>query len=180
MADDTISPHKNARNNLSAEYVRDILDYNPETGIFMWRKTLSKRAVKGRKAGFINGHANGARIKIGILGREYMAHRIAWLFVTGEWPVCEIDHVDTNAMNNSWTNLRQASSSENLRNRGPQKNNTSGYKGVTFVESRGLWIAGIKVHGKRHNLGAFKSAADAYKAYCDAVQKMHGEFGRVF
>jgi len=167
---------KKSLTDLSAEYVRSIFNYDPVTGKVTWKITLSKRAVAGKPAGYLD---DQGRIKVGINDRCYMMHRIIWLWMTGSWPKYEIDHKDEIKSNNKWKNLRAATPSENHRNRGPQKNNTSGYKGVTYVPKRKRWIAGIKLNGYRHNLGSFTSAEEAYAAYCKAAIRLHGKFRKV-
>jgi len=89
------------------------------------------------------------------------------------------DHKDTNGLNNQKSNLRICTQSENLMYRGKQKNNTSGYKGVTFDNAKQKWMAQIKVNRKKIYLGRYKKAIDAAHAYDDAAQKYHGEFARL-
>ena len=178
MADAIIHSHKGAHNNLTAEYVRSILNYDPETGVFRWNVTLSRRNGAGGVAGFISKYRSGARRKIGVGGVEYMAHRLAWLFMTGEWPEFEIDHENTIGIDNRWKNLRPATSSQNLRNRGLQRNNTTGLKGTCFNKRLGKFVAGIKIYGRRKNLGSFDTAEEAHAAYCKAAHEIHGEFAK--
>lgn len=167
---------KNSHNDLSPEEVRELFQYEPKTGKLTWEKMLSMRAMPGKTAGCLD---DQGRIKIGIRNKEYFAHRIIWVWMTGEWPEYEIDHRDEVKSNNRWKNLRKATPSQNHRNRGPQKNNTSGYKGVTYVAKRKKWIAGIKLNGYRHNLGSFNSAESAYAAYCEAAVRLHGKFRKI-
>ena len=165
--------HKGALDDLSYESVQETFDYDPETGLLTWKVRLSKRVRIGDVAGFAQ-KRNKGRLKVGINNKDYMVHRIIWLWMTGAWPEFEVDHRDENPANNRWKNLRHATSSQNQRNRGPQKNNTSGYKGVTYVAKRKRWIAGVKLNGYRHNLGTFMSAEEAYAAYCKAASRLHG------
>ena len=167
---------KNSHNDISPEEVRNLFDYDRLTGALVWKKMLSMRAMPGKTAGCMD---DQGRIKIGIRGKEYLAHRIIWVWMTGEWPEYEIDHRDEVKYNNRWNNLRKATPSQNHRNRGPNKNNTSGYKGVCYVAKRKCWIAGIKLNGYRHNLGSFTSAKAAHEAYCAAAKRLHGEFAKV-
>lgn len=167
--------HKNAHTDLTADEVRQIVSYEPTAGILRW-KIASGKAKIGAVAGF--SQANG-RIKIGIRGNEYMAHRIIWLIMTGEWPEYEIDHEDEDQSNNRWNNLRHATPSQNHRNRGAQKNNTTGFKGVAWDKKRQCFIAGVKHRGVRHNCrGRFETAEEAYEAAKALAAKLHGEWSR--
>jgi len=108
-----------------------------------------------------------------------MAHRLAWLYVTGSWPDFEVDHVNLDGTDNRWANLRLATSSQNQRNRRLQSNNTSGYKGVHKLKNNGKFLAYIKVHGKQKRLGIFDTAEQAYEHYVAAAEELHGEFSRI-
>lgn len=168
--------HKNSHNNLPPKFIKDIFDYSPETGELRWKFRLSKRVQLHAVAGSFD---DQGRIKIGIRGRDYFAHRIIWVWMTGKWPTKEVDHINENKADNRWTNLRQATPSQNHRNRGMQRNNTTGYKGVTFVKSRNCYIGGVKLNGKRYNCGpTFKTAKEAYEAVCALAKKLHGEWSK--
>ena len=135
-------------NDLSAEYVRSILDYNPETGEIIWRIWKNVRPEwNTRYANKIAGKKEkDSRIRININRKLYLAHRIAWLIMTGEWPVHEIDHRDLTPDNNKWNNLRQANQSQNNCNHPIRKDNVSGLKCVFWDKSRGKWVAQIKIN----------------------------------
>lgn len=160
---------------LDAETLRKLLDYNPDTGMFRWRVTRTGKALKGSIAGALHVNRDGYRyIRIRINGKLYVAHRLAWLYVYGAWPSKQLDHMDEDATNNRIYNLREADPEENIRNRGIQSNNRSGYKGVRFKS--GKWEASIKIAGKQSYLGRFANPAEAHAAYCEAAKKYHGEF----
>ena len=167
--------HKNALTNLTAEYLRSILSYNKKNGVFTWKITLSKR----RSAGSVAGFKNEGRIKIGIDNNDYMAHRLAWLYIKGEWPEFEIDHKDGNKANNKWGNLRHATSSQNQRHKGIQANNKTGYKGVCFDNKRQKFLATINktVNGKKKHfhIGHYNTSQEASEAYIIAAKKIHGK-----
>ena len=91
----------------------------------------------------------------------------------------QVDHVDMNGLNNQRNNLRACTRSENQRNRAIDRNNTSGFKGVSWDKKRGKWRAYIRLNGKEMFLGRFAEAAAAYAARCDAAVKLHGEFARM-
>lgn len=101
-------------NNLTQEYLKSILHYAPETGIFTWIVCLSNRAKIGSIAGTIR---NNGYSKINIGGQLYYAHRLAWLYMTGKWPKEHVDHKDNVRANNKWKNLREATYSQNNKNR---------------------------------------------------------------
>ena len=104
------------------------------------------------------------------------AHRLAWFFVYGEWPQKQIDHINGNKSDNRISNLRLATASQNLSNKGITKSNTSGYKGVSFNRTKKKWMASIKVNKKSINLGYFLTPEEASEAYKAAAIKHHGEF----
>jgi hypothetical protein len=164
---------------VTLERLKEVLFYNPDTGEFFWRVTLSNRAQAGSVAG---AKAKGDYIRINIDGRRYLAHRLAWFYVTGEWPPRHIDHRDTNRRNNRFVNFRLATDSQNGANRKENRNNSSGFKGVV-VDRRRLHMARpfsarIKVKRRMINIGTFETAKDAHAAYCAAAQKHFGEFAR--
>ncbi len=164
---------------VSIDIIRELLHYDPETGVFRW-KNRRANIPAGTEAGYINFW--GYRI-IGIItnGKKtrYSAHRLAWAYVTGKWPVNEIDHKNMNKADNKWGNLREATSSQNKCNR--VEPNQSGFKGVFKKESwrKKPWAAQICINKKRVCLGNFLTPEEAYAAYCDAVVKYHGDFARV-
>lgn len=153
----------------NAETLRNILDYDKETGIFRTRKT-------GRVVGHVN--PKYGYVYIDVLGKSYTAGRLAWLHVTGEWPDRLVDHISTVRHENWWTNLRLATYSENQSNRGPQKNNKSGLKGVSWYPETKRWRARIKAHGKLISLGTHNTPEEAHAAYMQAARKHYGEFAR--
>lgn len=164
----------------SQKYLKSILDYNPDTGIFVWKwrndmplnwnarfynKIAGENTVWGYRAITIN-------------YETYMAHNLLWLYMTGEWPSVRIDHKDLNGKNNEWKNIRLATRSQNQCNRRKQSNNTSGYKGVSFDLSRNKWKAQIQVGGKNYFLGRYDAKEIAYEVYIKALKEKHGEFAR--
>lgn len=158
-----------------------ILDYVAETGDFRWR-FRAERCVQwnAKYAGTIAGtvRCDGYR-RIQIDGHFYYAHRLAWLYVVGDVPPNQIDHIDMNPNNNRFCNLRLATSSENNRNRRPQSNNTSGVKGVHWSKTMQKWIARVKVNGREHFVGSFDSMEHAAIARAPVAKKLHGEFARI-
>lgn len=158
---------------LTAERLREFVEYDPGTGLFSRRVTLSNRTEVGKVAGRIT---DRGYVKFMVDGRSYLAHNLAWLYVHGDWPRGTIDHIDRDRSNNRISNLRLATASQNQANRGKQRNNTSGYKGVYWVESSGKWLAKVVFRGRQYSFGLHDSAEAAHDAYCVGAKKIHGEF----
>ena len=115
---------------------------------------------------------------IRIDGVLYRANRLAWLWVTGEWPEEAVDHKDLDSTNTKWANLRAATGTQNQANGPIQKNNKSGQKGVYWHKGAKKWIARIVVRGRTHHLGCFDHLNDAAAAYATAAAEHFGEFAR--
>lgn len=158
------------KHGLTAEMLRGLLHYDPETGVFT-RLVQTTPAVRvGDVAGTVG--RNGY-VQIQVAGGLHYAHRLAWLYMTGEWPVAQVDHLDTNRINNRWTNLREAAPRLNSENRRKaQRNNISGLLGVSKFASR--WEARIGVKGQQMRLGAFDTPEEAHQAYVAAKRRLHG------
>lgn len=118
---------------------------------------------------------NGYRY-ITIGGKQYLAHRLAWLYVYGEWPPQLIDHIDGNRSNNRPANLRKATYSQNAANAKLHTRNTSGIKGVSYDKTKDRWQATITVNNKQLHLGRFKTKEEAKAAYMAAAKMHQGEF----
>ena len=161
------------RRRVTRARLRALLHYDRETGEFRWRERTSPRV----HAGLIAGTLNRDRYRlIAIDGRSYPAHRLAWLYMTGQWCSLMIDHRDGNPSNNRWNNLRRATRSQNSANRRVSRNNTWGLKGVSL--HRGRWCATICKKGRKHFLGCFSTPQAAHAAYVKAARKLFGEFAR--
>lgn len=159
---------------LTAERLRELLHYDPETGVFTWKLPSQHRLKPGAIAGRIS--SQGHR-QVTIDRRAYQAHRLVWLFMTGQWPRGEIDHINGNRLDNCWRNLREATRIQNCANTGKRHHNRSGFKGV-FPMTRGRWGASICVRGRNLNLGIHETPEQAHAAYCEAATRIHGEFAR--
>jgi hypothetical protein len=147
------------RHDLTAEYVRSILDYNPETGDLTWRATKSGRRSKTAGTTGEWGNHGKRRRTITIDGVIYKAHRIIWLWMTGGWPPRMIDHEDRDSLNNRWLNLRLATPLLNSHNRDPNRNNTSGTPGVCWDSRYDRW----KVSFRKKHYGYFDRQEDAVR-----------------
>jgi len=143
---------------LTQERLKEVLHYNPMTGIFTRKITLSSNAAKGNIAGCST--PEGYK-QIGIDGKLYKAHRLAWLYYYGYFPEHVIDHRDRIKHHNWILNLREVSTQCNLRNTGNPKDNTSGVKGVCWHKQSQKWMASIVVNRKYKYLGIFKSFDEA-------------------
>lgn len=163
---------------LTQQRLKELVSYNPATGEFVWIGMESKKAcvLIGKRAGTF--HKKSGYWKICIDRRIYKAARLAWLYMTGEWPSGDIDHEDTNRSNDTWSNLRDATNAQNHWNTKKRTTNTSGFKGVTWDSARGKWQARITVNYKMIHLGRFATAEEAAAAYWSAATKNFGEFAR--
>lgn len=161
---------------LTATELRRLLSYDPDTGVFRRRVSMSNRTPIGSVAGSVA--TNGYRY-ITVNGRKYLAHRLAWLYVHGVWPQGHVDHRNGETDNNRIVELREASPSQNLANRGAQRNNKCGSKGVHWNSERQKWVAQIHSYGATVPLGRFDKKADAEAAYARAAKVMFGEFARI-
>lgn len=163
---------------MSKTPVIDVLNYDPETGIFRWTATHNQ----GRTAGCVNG---SGYIIIKFEYRRYRAHRLAYFFMTGEWPEHYIDHINGEKTDNRWINLRPATNQQNQMNRGIDANNTSGVKGLSWNVNNSAWSASVCLHGKRHKKdfaairrGLEQSKRDAIRWLESTRARLHGEFAR--
>lgn len=160
---------KEKKSNLTVEWLRDNLAYEPETGAFLWKKRGYGR-VMDRVLGT---DAWPGYVVIKVAGVVYYAHRLAWFYVNGEWPNGQVDHIDSNKANNAIINLRIATSAQNAAGRDTKR---------TIAPSRGVFphgsgfVARIHHKGVRHYLGYFPTHAAAKAAYEAKAQEIHGEF----
>lgn len=158
------------RKPLTAERLRSLLHYDPETGAFTRR-----RSVQGFHANTTAGvlHKASGYIIVGVDRRRYRAHRLAWLCMTGEWP-SEVDHRNGDRADNRWENLREATRSQNNANQKRRHDNSSGVKGVSWDTLNRRWRAYI--NGKQ--IGRFDSIDEAAAARAAAARALYGEFAR--
>ena len=162
---------------LSAERLRALMHYDADTGLFTWRVT---RGCSRKRSSGCLGKAYGY-ILIRVDHRLYRAHRLAWLYTYGRWPVGELDHINGVRHDNRIANLREATRTQNNGNSKMFSTNTSGYRGVTkeLTGTRrwtGRWRAQISRGNKNVPLGTFATKAEAHAAYMKAAQEHFGEF----
>lgn len=146
---------------LTLQRLHEVTIYLPLTGEFLWRVTLGRRAQAGNQAGYI--HSSGYRV-IKIDTTPYIASRLAWLYMKGEWPTGDVDHKDTDRSNNAWDNLRDLSSANNQQNK-------HGANGVTPVGNRHR--ARITVGGNTLSLGTYDTYEEAHSEWLRAKRQYH-------
>lgn len=155
---------------LTQDWLRSLLDYDPETGVFINKVTRNPRAKIGRPAGTLN--SEGYTV-FQINGKKIFAHRAVWLYVHGAWPQDEIDHINRNRNDNRLCNLRAVDRCANAVNTGAFVNNTSGHKGVTWSARRKKWQVQMQVRRKTFYVGQYDLLADAVQARVIAEIFLH-------
>lgn len=160
---------------LSVETLKRCLHYEPATGVFTRLATanFNPRAKAGEVAG---GRDTRGYVVIRIGRQKYMAHRLAWFYMHGEWPRGDVDHINRVIDDNRIANLREATRSQNNANTGVPKHNSSGIKGVCFDKATGSWMAYMQVKGKFKNLGRHATKELAAAARAAAFASAFGQF----
>jgi hypothetical protein len=154
---------------LNVERLRQVLNYDPGTGIFTWKIQPHARFRVGDVAGATR---QDGYIHITVDKVHHLAHRLAWLHVSGEWPTQTIDHINGIKNDNRIANLREFSTGQNQQNRRkPHKTNKVGLLGVTWQAGR--FCANIQINKKKIWLGRFDTADEAHAAYIDAKRRLH-------
>ena len=161
---------------LSQKELKKYLYYSPSTGDFVWVKGRGSARI-GSIAGFIE-KEHGYRI-IRIFKRNYRASRLAWFYMTGEWPKDQVDHWNRKRADNRWKNLRPATESQNHANQTLHCDSWVGLKGVTRRGHYNKWRSRIVVRGKEIHLGMFNSPKKAHRAYATAARHYFGEYAHV-
>lgn len=153
-----------ARKILTQERLKELLNYDPATGVFTWLKPVNRYSMvkPGDRAGCL--HKRGY-IHIKVDGDCYKAHRLAWLYVHGRWPEPSIDHINRDKADNRLVNLRETDQLGNMQNKGAYRSNTSGYTGVSWNKQRQAWTAQIQFNRKNKHLGVFATPEQAFEAY---------------
>lgn len=169
--------------------LRQLLDYDPETGIFIWRERPRSmcrtdhefKRWNSRYAGkqaFTQKNNDGYHTAC-VMKRRVKAHQVAFAMANGRWPVSPIDHINGDRTDNSARNLREVTPMQNSWNAAGKKTRRSSFKGVGWNRKLGAWTAQINANGKRSHLGVFASETDAAAAYDAAAVTIHGEFARI-
>lgn len=152
---------------LTAQRLRELLDYSPDTGLFTWRKRGGPKAPVGSVAG---GPDSNGYVKIGIDGEDYRAQRLAWLHYYGEWPKLDVGHLDGRIDNNAISNLRDLPQA--VVQQGQRKahaDSLHGFLGVTKRKTK--WMARISIDRVVYYLGVFTTPEEAHRAYLDAKRE---------
>jgi hypothetical protein len=159
---------------LNQSELQSLLHYNQDNGIFTWINPVRKTMVNAI-AGTMS-HEGYIVIKIN--KKIYRAHRLAWLYVYGEFPLSILDHVNGIKNDNRISNLRNSTFQQNIFNRKNESINTSGHKGVHWETAREAWKAVIVIDNQHIYLGRYKHKQEAINAYLASAKKHHGEFYR--
>lgn len=166
-------PDSGYKGELTISALKERLSYSPETGEWVWLVRENGMMEIGQRAG-----DNSKKYTfIKVFRKKYAAHRLAWFYMTGEWPEY-IDHIDGDKKNNKWSNLRKATKSQNNSNVNKRIDNKSGFKGVIKTKT-GNFRAYISKEGQRYNLGTYKRKENAALAYNFAAIELHGEFANL-
>lgn len=152
----------------SQSRLKELFLYKPEDGFFVWRDTMTI-------AGSI---VPKGYVVICIDGERYFAHRLAWKYVYGNDPVMDLDHIDTNGLNNKISNLREATNHQNHYNTTCYRNSKTQVKGVSWSKANKKWRSEIQANGVRIFLGYHSNLKTAKMAYRRAAKKYHGEFAK--
>ena len=163
---------------LTQDRVKELFDYDPESGVVTRKITTGKRAIKGVVVGSL---CSQGYLVVRIDYKQYKLHRIIWLWMTGRWPDPEVDHENQIRDDNKWKNLRRATRLQNGRNQKLPKRNQSGVCGVSWHKSCRKWLARITVNGKSVYLGTFALLEDARSAREHAEEKynFHPNHGKI-
>lgn len=162
------------RETATREQAAEVLDYDPETGVFTWKVFRGNTARSGSVAGKV---CKDGYLRFRLFGFTYLAHRVAWLMHAGEWPPIYIDHIDGNRANNRISNLRCADESENRQNSRIDKLPGSGFHGVYFDKRSKKWQVLVAANRRRYWLGQYADIEEAKRVRMEAKRMLHPTFG---
>lgn len=156
---------------ITHDRLREVLRYDEDTGKIFWKVSCSNRAKAGSEAG---SRTSKGRMSIAVDGRRYLAHRLAWFYVHGEFPSGEIDHIDGDPTNNRISNLRDVDRTTNAQNnRRAKRISRSGLLGAFWFERDQCWVSKIRINGKLTHIGYFKTAEAAHEAFIAKKREHH-------
>lgn len=159
---------------IPVETLRELLSYDPATGVLCWRVARSNRVQPG--VPITKTSPSTGYVRVTVNKKVLAAHRVAWVLTTGKWPEGVVDHINGVKTDNRMINLRDVTRADNCLNRvGTQTNKQTGDLGVFFDKRRGAWYAQICRHGKTRHLGTFKSQQEAACAAVNARKAILGE-----
>lgn len=165
---------KRRKPDFSAAELRAALHYDPDTGRFHWAQNRGRKTCVGDEAG----GPNHGRWRIKFNDKLWEASNLAWYYMTGVWPVLDVDHEDQDARNNRWGNLREATRSQNCMNQKVRKNSSTGHKGIS-PHKGGYRVRISAGPGIRYDLGVYREMEHAAAAYRIAAAGIHGKFNGV-
>jgi hypothetical protein len=162
---------------LSQADVKQLFDYDPLTGELTWRIRAANNVFAGQRAGVEDYQTNGnpRRRQVRIANVSYNEAHIIWVWMTGAWPRSKIDHADLNPFNNSWSNLRKATTGQNTAN---GRNRRLGRLKWTYLQSSGRYQAQVRSKGTIHCLGSYDTEQEAHDVAYAVAQQLHGPFVR--
>ena len=173
---------------LTQQYLKECLDYNPDTGIFVWKKRPLHHFKDSRSANSANSRMNSKKItnmdscgyiQVKINSIIFQCHRLSWLYVYGYMPENQIDHINGVRNDNRIVNLREATRSENQQNQSNPHGETSCKKlGVYYHKKNEKFYSMIGINGSKKYLGCFNTAIEAHNAYLQAKRQLH-PFGEI-
>lgn len=146
---------------ITQEELKKLLHYDPETGVFIRKVSTAKRMKIGDVAGWITLSNGKSYIRMSISYKPYLAHRLAWLYMTGRFPSGEIDHINGNGLDNRFNNIREVLPQINMMNKRVYASNKSGISGVYWHNRDHVWSSSISINNTRVNLGCFDNIFDA-------------------
>ena len=146
---------------LTAEQLRELMHYDRDTGIFTRKVSAASNARAGDVVGTL---MQTGYLFAGINYKYHLLHRLAWLYIYGEWPKEQLDHINRIRTDNRICNLREATHTQNARNLSKARNNTSGHPGVHWRSDRAKWWALIESEGQKHYLGCYNTIEEAIAA----------------
>lgn len=153
---------------LTQERLKELLHYCPDMGVFTWRIAVGRVRV-----GSVAGNVSKGYVQISVDNKNYLAHRLAWLYIHGEFPPRQLDHINRVRADNRICNLRLATNAENHQNLSLSRRNTSGHIGVRWFKQRKKWHAQIKINRKQLHIGYFTDLSEAIAARKSAELKFH-------
>ena len=160
---------------LAQDALKSVLNYEPATGAWTWRVRRGGTANAGSPAGWLE--KSTGYIRIAVLGVKEYGHRLAFLYVEGEFPPNDVDHIDRDGSNCRWANLRHATTSQNLAYRVVKKSSRSGVRGIRKRGS--VWEVRVNKDGTQVHRSLHQNKEDAAAAYASAAKTHHGDFARL-